>query len=152
MFQPDNSYPPLSFVNLKGFGSTPIPVQVSIDQRFLIISTYYTLSPVIATPENITNYIGQLAELIAQDKNIFQALLSLIEIESSEIDTRIKLDDPLLLVRSFLYLKNKKAEQPLEFTLDKETLAFALNVAIEQDDLVKSLHFNVVNALKKLKE
>ena len=144
-------HPALSFVELQGFGSTPIAVQVSIDARFLIISTYYKLTPVIATPENIGNYIGSLADLIQMDKDIFTALLLVVESESEELETRIRLDDPLLLVRSFLNLLDRKKNNPNEFTLNNETILESLKFATDQDDLINNLHYNMVNALKKSK-
>ena len=153
MIEYKSPHPPLSFVELYGFGSNPVPAQVSIDGRFLIISTFYKLTPVVITPENTGKNIGQISDLIAKNTELFKNLLLLIETESQELEmeTRIRLDDPLLLVRSFQYLIKKIEESHSDFTIDDVGLRNALKFAIEQDDQVNNLHYNMVNALKKQK-
>lgn len=151
MIEYKSPHPPLSFVELLGFGSNPVLAQVSIDGRFLIISTYYKLTPVVITPENIGKNIGQIPDIISLNTDLFKKLLLVIETESQELETRIRLDDPLLLVRSFHYLLKRIEESHTDFIIDDEGLRNSLKFAIEQDDQINNLHFNMVNALKKLK-
>lgn len=151
MIEYKSPHPPLSFVELYGFGSNPVLVQVAVDGRFLIISTFYKLTPVIITPENTGKNIGQISDLIAKDTELFKKLLLVIEAETEELETRIRLDDPLLLVRSLQYLFKKIEEPNSDFVIDDEGLRNALKFAIEQDDQINNLHYNMVNALKKQK-
>lgn len=141
-------YPALSFVNIKGFGAHPIPVQVSIDQRFLIISTYYKLTPVVAIPDLIEDYLGTQADLISQNKEVFKTLLELISVEAEKEESRIQDTDPLLLVRAFIHLKTAYDLKDETLTLEDADYQKALNVAIDQDNLIKNMHYNMVNALK----
>ncbi len=143
-------YPALSFVSIKGFGPNPIPVQVSIDQRFLIISTYYRLTPVNAIPELIEDYLGTQSDLISENKNVFKSLLEYISTESKKDESRILDNDPLLLIRAFTYLKSTHDLSDLNIELESADFDKALSIATEQDDLIKNMHFNMVSKLKTL--
>lgn len=143
-----SDYPALSFVNIKGFGVNLIPVQISIDQRFLIISTYYKLTPVIAIPELIDSYLGTQADLILQNKEVFKSLLKFISLEAKKEESRIQDSDPLLLIRAFMSLKMTHNFEDPNLVLEDADYQKALDVATDQDDLIKNMHYNMVNALK----
>lgn len=142
-------YPALSFVNIKGFGAKPIPVQVSLDQRFLIISTYYKLTPVNAIPELIESYLGTQADLISLNRGVFISLLEFISLEAQQEDTRILDNDPLLLIRAFSQLKANHDLNDQSLSLESVDYEKALNAAIAEDDLIKNMHFNMVKQLQK---
>ncbi len=147
--------PSLSFVLLKGFGETSIPVQVGLDNRFLVLSTFYTLSPVVAIQPLLDGFLGTQADLINISKsNYVNLLLKIKSIEEDEdADDRIKSNDSLLIVRAFHQLvvrHNLKAAPSTE--VSDEDLGLAIKFAVEQDDLIKNAHQNIVNVLKRLAE
>ena len=150
-------YPSLSYVLLKGFGEKSIPVLVGLDKRFLTLSTFYTLSPVLALPALIDGPLGTQAELIQISKNNYINLLmkiKLLEEESAdqpESDNRVRSNDSLLIIRAFHQLvirHNLKPNSSVEIA--DEDLGLAIKHAIEEDDLIKNAHQNIVNALKSL--
>lgn len=149
------NFPSLSFVLLKGFGDNSIPVQVGLDNRFLVLSTYYTLSPVIAIQPLLDGFLGTQADLINVSKNNYINLLLKIKSleEDEESDDRIKANDPLLIIRAFHQLivsHNLKGNSSVE--ISEEDLGQAIKCAVEQDDLIKNAHQNIVNVLKRLSD
>lgn len=62
------NYPPLSFVLLKGIGQDSIPAQVSVDSRFIYLSTHYLLGPIVAIPNLIDEFLGSQSDLIEINK------------------------------------------------------------------------------------
>lgn len=152
------NYPPLSFVLLRGFGEKSIPVQVGLDNRYLVLSTFYTLSGVLALPALVESFLGTQADLIKISKqNYINLLLKIKSIEESaecekdEVVERIKSNDPLLVVRAFHQLilrHNLKNDSSIE--ISDEDLGLAIKHAVEEDDLIKNAHQNIVNTLKSL--
>lgn len=148
------NFPSLSFVLLRGFGERAIPVQVGLDNRYLSLSTFYTLSPVIAIPALVDSFLGTQADLIGISKNNYINLLlkiKALEEDSEESDSRIRSNDALLVVRAFHHLvvsHNLKANPGAEISDDQ--LHLAIKHAVEEDDLIKNAHQNIVNALKSL--
>lgn len=146
------NYPALSFVLLKGIGSSPIPVQVSVDNRFLYLSTNYLLGPIVAIPSLIDDYLGSQSDLVKINKKIYgDLLLKIKSLEEESENSRYKLDDPLLVVRSFHYLtKVFKLKENEGAEVSDSDLLEALKIATEQDDLVKNAYHNMVQALNKI--
>lgn len=148
------NFPALSFVLLKGFGETPIPVQVSTDNRFLILSTHYNLSAIAAFPPLIDRFLGTQAELIKINKSVYLDLLlkikSLEESDESE-NARIKTNDPLLLIRAFnLIVNQRNLRNVSDVVVSDEDLLLAIKHAVELDDLIKNAHHNIVETLKRI--
>lgn len=146
------NYPPLSFVLLKGIGEDSIPAQVSVDNRFIYLSTHYLLGPIVAIPSLVDEFLGSQSDLIKINKKVYgDLLLKIKSLEDKSEDCRYKLDDPLLIIRSFHHLtkafKLKENESP---EISDSDLMEALKIAVEQDDLVKNVYHNMVNALNKI--
>lgn len=148
---PYTQYPALSFVLLRGFGDSLIPVQMSIDSKFIILSTHYNLTPVYAVPPLIGGFVGTYAEIIDINKSAFTQLLQFIDSKALANSDRIKNNDPLIVIRAFCALnKSLNLADNQEIILTQSDLESAINTAISQDDLIKNIHFNMVSALAKI--
>lgn len=146
------NYPPLSFVLLKGIGQDSIPAQVSVDSRFIYLSTHYLLGPIVAIPNLIDEFLGSQSDLIEINKKVYgDLLLKVKSLEDESKDSRYKLDDPLLIVRTFHHLtKAFKLKENDNLEISDSDLMEALKIAVEQDDLIKNAYHNMVNALNKI--
>lgn len=72
-------------------------------------------------------------------------------LEDESKDSRYKLDDPLLIVRTFHHLtKAFKLKENDNLEISDSDLMEALKIAVEQDDLIKNAYHNMVNALNKI--
>lgn len=146
------NYPPLSFLLLKGIGPNSIPVQVSVDNRFLYLSTHYLLGPIVAIPSLVDEFLGSQSDLIKINKKVYgNLLLKIKSLEDESEDSRYKLDDPLLVIRSFHHLtKAFKLKENENAEISDSDLMEALKMAVEQDDLVKNAYHNMADALSKI--
>lgn len=147
-------YPPLSFVTLKGFSTTPVIVQLNIDNRFLVLSNHYLLSPIVAIPQLIDAFVGTQADIIKRNAAVYKQLIEKIHaLESDNPDGRHKTNDPLLAIRAFTYLGQQVDLQDSAITEVSEALLIsALNHAVDQDELIKDTYRNMVEAYSRAKQ
>lgn len=134
-------------VLLRGMGSTPIPVSVGIDGSHLILSTKYLLSPVAAIPELIDKHYGNMVDLIARNPKLYEKILHQVVVLSSLKPERYLLDDSLLIIRSMI---NIGVDASYEHIPNTE-ISGAIEKAIEQDELIKKIHHNIVEAYTGVK-
>lgn len=146
-------FQPLSFVRVHGFGENPSLVQVSVDPRFLNISSHYLLSPILAVPNLIHSYVGTQSDIISKNPVVYKLLLQKIsDIESDSPDGRHKTSDALLAIRAFLYLIDAIGVTADQTHIDDNSLILALNFAVEQDNDIKKVYQNIASAFIKTQE
>lgn len=144
-------YPALSFVNIRGFGNKPVLAQVSLDQKFIVLSTHYLLTPIVAIPGIIDCYVGTQASLADLNKGVYKQLLESIK-DVSETNERMNLNDALLIMRAFVYLDAKlNLKKSPDLLVDEAEINEALNSAVECDDLIRNVHHNIGELLKQNK-
>lgn len=146
----NNSFPPLSFVTLKGFGKNPLIVQVSMDKNFLILSTNYLLTPILNVPELIEDYIGTQADIISKNASVYKKLLEVIyKLNTEQEEIKCNIDDPILVIRAFINLSKIRDISDQNIEIDYSEYLESIKNAITQDELIKNIHHNFLNAIKK---
>lgn len=143
-----SQYPALSFVFLRGFGNKPVLTQVSLDQKFIILSTHYMLTPIVLLPPLIESFVGTQASIANINTGAYKQLLVRIA-TLSESNPRIKINDALLIIRSFLNLDTKlNLKKMVDIDIDVLDMDQAIDLAIESDNLIRNVHHNFGELLK----